>query len=134
MTEQGYITSQAEMEKILYCKAVGSLLRLSDWTRPEVFYAVSQVAKYMANFSMGHWEGGRGTIDLMVSCRILPYLKGTIDRMVVYNSKSFKGIIGYDKGRSKFTPYLISNESHKKRKLEAFANDYQGYLYISRAQ
>ena len=36
-----------EMERIPYSEAVGSLLWVANGTRPDVAYAVSQVAKYM---------------------------------------------------------------------------------------
>ena len=67
------------MEKVPYREAVGSLLWLSNGTRPDISYAVSQVAKYMSNSGMEHWKAVK---------RILRYLNGTMDRKIVYNGKS----------------------------------------------
>ena len=104
---------KAEMEKVPYREAVGSLLWLSNGTRPDISYAVSQVAKYMSNPGMEHWKAVK---------RILRYLKGTMDRKIVYNGKSNIDIIGYDKGECNVTPNLNPNDSRRKRKLDAFAD------------
>ena len=53
---------------------MGSLLWLSNVTRPDISYAVSQVSKYKSNPGMEHWKAFK---------RILRYLKGTMDRKIV---------------------------------------------------
>ena len=60
-TSQGRL----DMEKYLYREAVGSLLWIANGTRPDVAFAVSQVAKYMSNPGMEHWDAVK---------RILRYL------------------------------------------------------------
>ena len=57
-----------DMEQVPYREAVGSLLWIANGTRPDVAYAVSQVAKYMSNPGMEHWTAVK---------RIFRYLKGT---------------------------------------------------------
>jgi hypothetical protein len=59
-----------------YREAVGSLLWVSNGTRPDIAYAVSQVAKYMTNPGQEHWVAVK---------RIMRYLKGTSDLEIVYN-------------------------------------------------
>ena len=44
-----------DMEQYPYREAVGSLLWIANGTRPDIAYAVSQVAKYMSNPGLPHW-------------------------------------------------------------------------------
>ena len=60
----------AAMLKIPYHEAVGCLLWLSMGTRPDISYAVSQVARFNANPGMTHWNA---------ALRIFRYLHGSID-------------------------------------------------------
>jgi hypothetical protein len=48
-------------------------------TRPDIAYAVSQVAKYSASPRMAHWNACK---------RILRYLSGTVDYGIRYNKQS----------------------------------------------
>jgi len=57
------------MTKIPYREAVGTLLWLSLGTRPDISYAVSQVAKFNDCFGKEHWKA---------VIRIFRYLKGTL--------------------------------------------------------
>ena len=47
---------KGEMSKIPYREAVGTLLWLSLGTRPDICYAVSQVAKYNDCYGAEHWK------------------------------------------------------------------------------
>ena len=89
---------------------MGSLLWLSEDTRPDTSCAVPRVAKFMSNPGMGHWKAVK---------QILRYLKGTMDRKVVYNGKSNIDIIGYDKAECNVTPNLSPNDSRRQRKQDA---------------
>jgi len=44
-----------EMEKVPYASAVGSLMFLTVATRPDISFAVMQVAKFMHNPGKRHW-------------------------------------------------------------------------------
>ena len=68
---------KAEMSKIPYREAVGTLLWLSLGTRPDISYAVSQVARYNDCYGMEHWQAVK---------RIFRYLKGTINLGLRYSS------------------------------------------------
>ena len=57
------------MNNIPYREAVGTLLWLSLGTRPDICYAVSQVAKFNDCFGKEHWDAVK---------KIFRYLKGTI--------------------------------------------------------
>lgn len=62
-------TEQSEMvDALLYQSAVGSLLYLSGWTRPDIAFSVSNVARFCFNPMKEHWTAVK---------RILRYLKGT---------------------------------------------------------
>ena len=60
---------KGEMNNIPYREAVGTLLWLSLGTRPDICYAVSQVAKFNDCFGKDHWDAVK---------KIFRYLKGTI--------------------------------------------------------
>ena len=73
---------KAEMSKIPYREAVGTLLWLSLGTRPDISYAVSQVARYNDCYGMEHWQAVK---------RIFRYLKGTINLGLKYCSIEYSG-------------------------------------------
>jgi len=60
----------AAMKDVPYREAVGSLLWLASGTRPDISYAVSQVARFCENPGKDHWEAVQ---------RIFRYLAGTVD-------------------------------------------------------
>ena len=52
------VTATEDCETInqgLYQSAVGSLLYLSNWTRPDITYAVSSVSRFCSRPSKQHW-------------------------------------------------------------------------------
>jgi hypothetical protein len=59
---------RGEMAKIPYREAVGTLLWLSLGTRPDICYAVAQVAKFNDCYGPEHWKAVK---------RIFRYLQGT---------------------------------------------------------
>lgn len=69
------------MDQQLYQSAVGSLLYLSIVTRPDITYAVSNVAKFCAKPTKQHWVAVK---------RIFRYLKGTQKYGLLYSKKDFK--------------------------------------------
>ena len=79
-------TENSELfDTILYQSAVGMLLYLSGWTRPDIMFTVSNVAKSCSMPTKKHWVAVE---------RILRHLKGTINYGLMY-SKTDKTIIGY---------------------------------------
>ena len=69
-----------------YQSAVGSLLYLSIGTRPDITYAVSNVARYCARPTTEHW---------MANERIIRYLIGTLDCGLFYCKDGSKKCIGF---------------------------------------
>lgn len=74
------------VDRSIYQSAVGSLLYLSTSTRPDIAFAVSNVAKFSANPTTRHWTGVK---------RILRYFKGTPDLGLHYTSSDVDDLIGY---------------------------------------
>ena len=66
----------------MYQSAVGSLLYLSGGTRPDIAYAVSNVAKFCEE----HWTAVK---------RIMRYLQGTLKYGLLYNKDSSSECVGY---------------------------------------
>jgi len=75
------------MRLIPYREAVGSLLWLASGTRPDIAYAVSQVARFCENPGKEHWEAVQ---------RIFRYLVGTMDYGLQYSSSDqlLRGQVG----------------------------------------
>ena len=73
---------RAKVKNIPYREAVGTLLWLSLGTRPDISYAVSQVAKYNDCYGIKHWEAVK---------RIYRYLKGSMDLGLKYSSTNHSG-------------------------------------------
>ena len=82
-------TEQSEMvDAALYQSAVGSLLYLSGWTRPDIAFSVSNVARFCSSPTKEHWTA--------VKC-IFRYLKGTYNYGLLYspNADNDGTMIGY---------------------------------------
>ena len=79
-------TEQSEMvNATLYQSAVGSLLYLSGWTRPDIVFSVSNVARFCSSPTKEHWTAVK---------RIFRYLKGTHNYGLLY-SRNDGTMIGY---------------------------------------
>ena len=70
----------------VYQSAVGCLLYLSTGTRPDIAFAVGNVARFSANPTTRHWIGVK---------RIFRYLKGTPDLGLHYSRSDNEDLIGY---------------------------------------
>ena len=70
----------------LYQSAVGSLLYLSVGTRPDITYAVNNVAKFSSHPTIQHWTGVK---------RIMRYLKGTTNLGLLYIKQESSKCVGY---------------------------------------
>ena len=69
-----------------YQSAVGSLLYLSTKSRPDLTFAVCNVAKYCSKPTNKHWTAVK---------RIFRYLKGTVNYGIVYKKKNPSNFVGY---------------------------------------
>ena len=80
---------KAEMNKLPYASAVGSLMYAMIATRPDIAFAVGVVSRYMSNPGKKHWEAVKG---------IMRYLKATKHMCKCYGSQdlSVKGYTDSD--------------------------------------
>ncbi|MCO5607397.1 hypothetical protein L7F22_061593 [Adiantum nelumboides] len=78
-------TEKAEMAKIPYASACGSLMYAMVATRPDIAYAVGVVSRFMSNPGKKHWEVVKG---------VLRYLNGTKDRCICFG-KGKLSVVGY---------------------------------------
>jgi hypothetical protein len=86
LTESTESDLQEKMTRIPYREAVGALNYLSVTSRPDITYAVAQVAKYCANPNNSHWHAVK---------RIMRYLRGTEGRHITYKTTNDKTVTGY---------------------------------------
>ena len=49
-------TEAAQMKKVLYHKAIGSLMYTAVATHPDISHSVSTLSHFLDNHSMTHWE------------------------------------------------------------------------------
>ena len=66
------------MRDVPYMSAVGSLLYAAIGTRPDIAHAVNVASKFMKNPGQAHW---------MAVKRILRYIKGTVNKPLVFTAK-----------------------------------------------
>jgi len=79
------LEESAEMRKIPYREAIGSLMYCAVATRPDIAFPVSLLAQFMENPGRTHWEAVK---------RVFRYLSGTKNWKLVYGSKD-NGLEGY---------------------------------------
>ena len=74
------------MDQRLYQSAVGSLLYLSCWTRPDITFAVSNVACFCSKPTKQYWTAVK---------RIMRYLRGTQNYGILYTRDCATDVEGY---------------------------------------
>lgn len=75
-----------EMSKVPYMQAIGCLLFAAQVSRPDISYAVNMLSRYSTNPGRAHWEAAK---------RVMRYLKGTIEKGLVYKPNLDNTITGY---------------------------------------
>jgi len=64
-----------QMLNIPYASAVGSLMYAQVCTRPDIAFAIGMLGRYQSNPGMEHWKAAK---------KVMRYLKGTKDYMLMY--------------------------------------------------
>ena len=87
LSAKKYSTSEkeADMSKIPYASAVGSLMYAMVCTRPDIAYSVGVVSRFLSNPNKEHWEAVKW---------ILRYLRGTSKVCLCFGNDEPK-LIGY---------------------------------------
>ncbi|KAL0445171.1 UNVERIFIED_CONTAM: Retrovirus-related Pol polyprotein from transposon TNT 1-94 [Sesamum latifolium] len=75
-------TEKKHMKKVPYSNAIGSVMYLMVYTRPDIAYAVSCLSRYMSNAGPPHWEALKW---------LLRYLSGSSNTGIKF-SKSSNGV------------------------------------------
>ena len=69
-----------------YQSVIGSLMYLSVSTRPDISFAVGNLARYSSHPTSTHWKALK---------RVLRYLKGTVNYGIKYTKSDQKDCMGY---------------------------------------
>lgn len=126
-----------EMSKVPYQEAIGCLLFLAQGTRPDITFAVNDASRYNNNPGLLHWNAVK---------RIFRYLKGTLDKKLVYSKvdTSFHGFTDADWAsnpgdRRSYTGYVFMKSNgaicwnSKKQQTVALSSTEAEYMAISAA-
>ncbi|XP_050919098.1 secreted RxLR effector protein 161-like [Lathyrus oleraceus] len=74
------------MKNIPYASVVGSLMYAQVCTRPDIAFAIGILGRYQSKSGMDHWKAAK---------KMLRYLKGTKDYMLMYRQTDNLDVIGY---------------------------------------
>ena len=74
------------IKNIPYALAVGSLMYAHVCTRPDIAFAVGVLGRYQSNSSLDHWRAAK---------KVMRYLQGTKDYMLMYRRTDSLEVIGY---------------------------------------
>lgn len=69
------LLERKNMKNVPYASLIGSLMYAQVYTRPDISFAVNMLSRYQSNPGLEHWVAGK---------KVLRYLKGTRDHMLVY--------------------------------------------------
>ncbi|XP_065368828.1 uncharacterized protein LOC135961258 [Calliphora vicina] len=78
--------SKRNMSEVPYMQAIGCLLFAAQITRPDICYAINFLSRFGINPGRPHWEAVK---------RVMRYLKGTIDKGIVYKKQTEDEIKGF---------------------------------------
>ena len=74
------------MNNIPYTLAIGSLMYAQVYTRPDIAFAVGVLGRYQSNPGIDHWRAVE---------KMMRYLQGTKDYMLMYRRTYSLEVIGY---------------------------------------
>ncbi|RVW82847.1 Retrovirus-related Pol polyprotein from transposon TNT 1-94 [Vitis vinifera] len=75
-----------KMKNIPYAFVFGSLMYVQVCTRPDIAFAVGMLGRYQSNPGMDHWKAAK---------KVMRYLQGTKDYMLMYRRTNNLEVIGY---------------------------------------
>jgi chaperone required for assembly of F1-ATPase len=88
------------MTNIPYASAVGSIMYAQVCTRPDIAFAVGMLGRYQSNPGLDHWKAAK---------KVLRYLQGTKDYMLMFRRTDEFEVLGYSD--SDFAGCLDSRKS-----------------------
>ncbi|XP_073107298.1 secreted RxLR effector protein 161-like [Elaeis guineensis] len=75
-----------QMQNIPYSSAVGSLMYTQVCTRLNIAFAIGMLGRYQSNPGMDHWRAAK---------KVMRYLKGTKNYMLMYRRSDELEVVGY---------------------------------------
>lgn len=96
--------------KVPFQELIGSLLYVAQITRPDISFCVNNVSRFNAKHSIEHWEA---------ALRILKYLKGTADYVLVYKTETNNNMHAYSDAD-------YASETDKRRSCSGFVVKFAG--------
>ena len=72
--------------EIPYLRAIGALMHLANYTRPDIAFSVNLLARYYYAPTKRHWNGIK---------HVLQSLRGTIDMRLFYSNEPKQKLLGY---------------------------------------
>jgi len=75
-----------QMKNIPYASAVGSLMYAQVCTRPDIAFVLEMLGRYQSNPGLDHWRAAK---------KVMRYLQGTKDYMLMYKRTDNLDVIGY---------------------------------------
>ncbi|KAL0313499.1 UNVERIFIED_CONTAM: Retrovirus-related Pol polyprotein from transposon TNT 1-94 [Sesamum radiatum] len=75
-----------QMKDIPYASAIGSLMYAQVCTRPDIAFAVGILGRYQSNPGLDHWRAAK---------KVMRYLQGTKDYMLLYRRTENLEVVGY---------------------------------------
>lgn len=89
LTKEMGPTSNEEIEDMKafpYQEAIGSMMYAAQLTRPDICFALTLLSRFNKNPGHAHWQAVK---------RVFRYLKGTINRKLVFRGNADSELIGY---------------------------------------
>lgn len=93
------------MQAVPYCALVGKVMYLATTTRPDIAFAVRELAKFMSNYGEAHWTAAKHLLRYLQGTRALGIVLGNSDPVYPIfrgftdsdwaNSEGRKSISGY---------------------------------------
>ena len=74
------------MEKVPYASVVGSLMYAQVCTRPDIAFVVNALGRYLSNPGLNNWKA---------VTKVMRYLQGTKDYMLIYKRSDQLEVTGY---------------------------------------
>ena len=88
-----------QMKNIPYASVVGSLMYAQVYTRLDIAFVVGILGRYQSNPGIDHWK---------VAKKVMKYLQGTKDYMLMYRWTDNLEVIGYS--NSDYAGYIDSQK------------------------
>ena len=88
--------------EVPYLSAIGALMYVANFTRPDIAFAVNLLARHSAAPTKRHWTGVKN---------IFRYLQGTIDLGLFYHIDQNKSIIGYTDAGYLSDPHNVRSQT-----------------------